>query len=195
MKKSIIFIGLLCSCHLIYAKFENFHLGTGVINQFVNKVQTSRGGDENSFDHRVVFELGGTYGFNESWKVIPTFGLLFPGGADDENIKMLTYYTQILGAYELEKWSFQAGFGLYIMYLKSDGGTVQLPNGTGTDTFYLPSESSNTRNITTVLATQYEFLPDWSSKIQAMIFNPVSSENRALSYTLTFNYHFSDLWF
>tara|TARA_R110002072_G_scaffold276051_1_gene437456 strand:- start:202415 stop:203014 length:600 start_codon:yes stop_codon:yes gene_type:complete len=181
----------------VSSSWDDLNLSLGVIDPFVNKVQTSAAGDTNKLDYKPLLEVSGQYSINEDWKILPSFGFVVPGDNDtrDDNITKLSYY--LLGnlAYEIRDFSIRAGTGMYITYISGKGGTESLPNGLGVDSFPIPDESVNTRNVVLTLGGTYHFHKDVSAKLETMLFNLHTSRNKAVTYTLVATYHFHDsLW-
>lgn len=191
----IILINVLFSLNIARAEFIDFSLGAGLYDQFVKKVQTTRSGETNKMDYLPFLNASTNYKLNDSWSILPEFGFVFPGNTRDENISKLSYWFLVSGAYVYKDFHFRLGTGLFMTFISSDGGTQSLPNGNGTTEFFLPSESVNTMNIITNLGIDYFWMKEFSTKLEASIFNITNSRNKAISYGLSFHYHFQDkLW-
>lgn len=179
------------------ASWNDLNFSAGIMDPMVGQIQTSASGDTNKMDFKPLLEISGSYALNESWHLIPSFGFMLPGDTDtrDDNITKLSYYFLANGAYIWNDFSFRAGTGLYITYIKGSGGTENLPNGLGVDSFPVPDESANTTNIVLSGGASYKFHENFSTKFETMLFNTLSSRNKAVSYSLVATYHFNDsLW-
>ena len=88
-------------------------------------------------------------------------------------------------------WDWYFGPGILQQVIDGKGGTVQLLNGTTPTTFYKPSRTSTTRQISTSIGTAYNV---WSSRFALdLIFeNFFSSEKRSQSLMLSYGYSFGD---
>jgi hypothetical protein len=178
-------------------ELTDLSIGAGFINQFIGKFQTTREGDENSFEPRLYLETSVTYDLDTMLTFTPEAALVWPGGGEEEYISRYVYYFNFLvGWRPVEYWSFKVGPGFYFTTISGDGGTDDLPNGIGIDSFPVPDGPSTSRNLTGNLAVEYYYWPlDISIKAETLFFNPFDSVRRAYSYTLSLHYHFRDrLW-
>ena len=170
--------------------------GIGLIDQYVGQIQTSSQGGTNSLDYRVFLTTDLTYSLNSTWHIIAEAGFLWPGGEDDELTSKKSYFINgLLGYRPMDELLIKAGSGFYMTTISGDGGTADLPNGLGVDSFPVPEGDSTSRNVTTNLGLSYFPALDYSINTEFIIFNLFNSRNRSLSYTLSFSYHFGDsLW-
>lgn len=88
-----------------------------------------------------------------------------------------------------ETFMLHYGFSTFITKIGGKGGTVDLPNGDSTATFYVPEESR--RTYTSSLDVGGEFLSNqhWSVRGDLMI-SRFLSDRRKLNYLLTGNFYF-----
>lgn len=181
----------------VSAELTDVSLGTGLINEHIGRFQTNRGGDTNSFEHRVYFNTSAQYQLFEQWIIIPEAGLLWPGGAteNDYTSKYSYFFNGHMGFTPMEDLILMAGTGFYFTTINGDGGSASLPNGDNFTSFPVPDGASTSRNLLAIVGAQYKFLNEWSAKAQLFTFNLLSSRNRSFSYTLSVQYHFGDsLW-
>lgn len=178
------------------AQFSDWNFGLGVMNQTPGRYQTEVGGDKSSMNNRVALETGLVYEVAEDWTVHGDFGLLWPGGAEEDYISKQVYYLNLHGGYALTSdWLLRLGTGLYFTRINGDGGTVSIRNGNGFTDFYVPEQSSISQNLTVNMASEYFFDKDYSLKGEVFLFNPTDSRNRSFNVALTFRYHLGDsLW-
>lgn len=178
-----------------YAEFKDVSLGLGLFDQYVGKVQTNRGGDTNKLDYQIFLVGDSEYALNKKFSLIPRITIVKPGHTRDSHTDKFIWWLSGEVGYNHGDFLFHTGLGLFMTYISSSGGTVALPNGTGTDNFYLPDGESTSRNVIYLLGVDYFFLREWSVRPQLQVINPFNSRNRAFSYTLSFSYHFYDkLW-
>lgn len=182
-----------------YAEIKDITLGLGLIDENVRTYQTNTAGDRNFADFRVLIETQMYYDIFEDslWFFIPSAGLQFPQSTEESSVKKTRFHFNAHVGRQFDllpdiSLMFRLGTGLYLTYFSSDGGTTTLPNGNSTTEFFLLPESSWSRNLTTNAAFEFKYL-DYSLKNEFFIFNLTNSEKRALTYSLTLNYHFKDL--
>lgn len=178
------------------AQFSDLNFGAGLMNQSIGKFQTSSDGSKAKFNHRVLVEAGLEYELNSDFFLASDFGLLWPGGSDSDFITKRVFYLNFHGGFNInEELSFRLGGGMTFTNISGEGGTVDLPNGTGTTSFIVPDQSSTARNVTFNVAALYHLSPEYSVKIETFVFNIINSRNRTFNYALTARYHFGDsLW-
>ncbi|PIP94097.1 MAG: hypothetical protein COV37_09305 [Bdellovibrio sp. CG11_big_fil_rev_8_21_14_0_20_39_38] len=177
------------------AEFKDVSLGLGLYDQYLGKVQTNRGGDTNKFDYQIFLVADSEYALNKKFSLIPRISLVKPGHTRDTHTDKFIWWLSGEIGFNHGDFLFHTGLGLLMTYISSSGGTVALPNGTGTDNFFLPDGESTSRNVVYLLGLDYFITKEWSARPQLHVTNPFNSRNRALSYTLSFSYHFYDnLW-
>jgi hypothetical protein len=89
--------------------------------------------------------LRGVLPVGKKWKWEPAIGTLFPWKSGvDGNEKKVTTHLDLTFSYPLTQWlRFRIGPGVQWLFSFSDGGAVDLNNGTSTSTFYTPAYSSH----------------------------------------------------
>lgn len=194
MRYVLIFI-LFSLCRPVFAELKDVSLGLGLFDQYVGKVQTNRGGETNKLDYQIFLAADGEYALNPKFSLIPRINLVKPGHTRDNTTKKFVWWVSGEVGFNHGDFLFHTGLGLMMTYISSQGGTVALPNGTGTDNFFLPDGSSTARNVIYLLGVDYFVTKEWSVRPQLQVINPFNSRNRAYSYTLAVSYHFYDnLW-
>lgn len=178
------------------AQLSDWNFGLGVMNQTPGRYQTEVGGDKSSMENRVTLETGVVYDFDQDWSLLADFGLLWPGGTEEDYISKQVYYLNLHGGYALNTdWLLRLGTGFYFTRISGDGGTVSIRNGNGFTDFFVPEQSSISQNLTVNIATEYFIDQDYSLKGEVFLFNPTDSRNRTYNIALTFRYHLGDsLW-
>ncbi len=197
--KPTFFIGFsfaLLSCLTANAQFSDLNLGAGLMNQSIGKFQDSSDGSKSKFNHRLTLEAGLEYDLNSDFFLAGDFGALWPGGADEDYISKKVFYFNFHAGYSLsEEFDLRLGTGMTLTTISGDGGTTELQNGVGTTSFIIPDQSTTARNITFNIAGLYHFHPEYSVKLELLVFNLINSRNRTFNYALTARYHFGDsLW-
>ena len=81
---------------------------------------------------------------------------------------------------------FNYGLGYIIKSFNGKGGSLSLPNGTGTSTFYRPDKNVSTNNF--IIETGVSLNNDTSRYSAELFFSQLFSERR--SYTLKFTYNY-----
>jgi hypothetical protein len=178
------------------ASFVDLNFGAGLMNQAIGRYQTDVSGEKSSFNNRLALETGLTYEWNPSWHLFMDLGFLWPGGSEESYISKQVYYLNGHFGYKLtDEIILRYGGGLYLTQISGDGGEASIRNGTGFTNFPIPEETTTARNVTFNLAGEYYLHKEYSTKLEAFIFNPTNSRNRTYNLALTLRYHFGDsLW-
>ena len=178
-------------------KAEGLSLGIGNLTQFVQDIQTKNNGEElNIWDTNLYLEVNLDLKSDKypNWGLYPQFGLLFPQSGRHEKINKLSLFTLINLGYLWKDFTFRLGTGFFFTRISSDGGTENLNNGGEISTFYLPEKTSTARNLITNLGIEYRLHRLWSTRVEFIGYNLEDSDDRALSYTVSFHYHFGNIF-
>ena len=76
------------------------------------------------------------------------------------------------------------GVGTFITSISGDGAAIVLNNGSGTATFYRPTDTTKSYTSTFNLGIESIYTPQLAWRLETFIANIFSSERRKLSYTL-----------
>ena len=178
-------------------KAEGLSLGLGNLTQFVQSIQTENNGSElNIWDTNLYLEVNLELKSDKykNWGLYPQFGLLFPQSGRHDKINKLSLFTLLNLGYLWKDFTFRLGVGLFFTRISSDGGTQELNNGGEISTFYLPEKTSTARNLITNLGLEYRLHRLWSTRFEFIGYNLEDSADRALSYTISFHYHFGNIF-
>lgn len=165
-------------------------VGFGNLTQFVGRIQTDDSGSTNSFEFNPYLTAGASFHLLNSLSFDPELSFDFPSSGDDGYIKTWTYWVQLPMAYRYKEFKFKFGPGFLFNKISAEGGAVTLNNGTSTSDFPLPNGSSTSRNLTVNLGVDWEFIDDFSTRLEGWVINLSDSESRSFNYTLSFYYHF-----
>jgi hypothetical protein len=86
-------------------------------------------------------------------------------------------------------FQFRYGFSNYITKLGGDGSTLTLNNGTGTATFYTPSETKTSYTASADFAADMMFSSVWSARLQFSVMRFLA-KSRKVTDLITLNYFF-----
>ncbi len=178
-------------------KAEGLSLGLGNLTQFVQDIQTENNGSElNIWDTNLYLEVNLELKSDKykNWGLYPQFGLLFPQSGRHDKINKLSLFTLLNLGYLWKDFTFRLGMGLFFTRISSDGGTQELNNGGEISTFYLPEKTSTARNLITNLGLEHRLHRLWSTRFEFIGYNLEDSADRALSYTISFHYHFGNIF-
>ena len=176
----------------IESPLKDFNFGVGNLSQFIGRLQTNEAGDRNGLTFEPFVGAEFRIDLTPRWSLAPEFAVGLPREGRDSNITKLTYWVSGSVGYSIRDYILQAGLGLFMNRVSGSGGSSELPNGTGTDSFPLPDGSATSTNLTTHIGLRYFFLPDWSAKTQLHVYNLEDSDERAVSWLLMFSYHLGD---
>lgn len=189
---SVLFI---VSCNVYSAGIKDSYLGLGSYTLLPGKVQTDENGETSGIFDLEPYVLGGLeYQVYEDWSLIGEAGLVKPGSGRDPKISKMTYFLLFSGAYNFMDWVFRLGTGISMTRISSDGGTQALNNGTGTTDFPMPDGASVSQNLITTFGVEYYFHQEMSARLEGHYFNLASDDAKTLSYTLSFSYHFGNIF-
>lgn len=196
-RKLIPFILFFLLCNVSQASFKeritDLNVGLGNLTTHVGKVQKNEGGDTRKFDLNPFVILGAKFHLIDLLSLYPEFGFTIPRSESDEDITEWNFFTLAILGYEVYDWTFRFGFGFYFTRISADGGTKDLPNGSGTTSFPIPEGASTSRNVITNLGVEYFFLKELSARVEASVLNVTSSLARTFNYTISVHYHFGPL--
>jgi hypothetical protein len=189
-----IFILLFFVSNKAWAQLSDFSIGLGNLTSYVNKVQIDDSGNKSTFEfHPYLTSYLKIDLPIENFGLFPQFGILFPEHGKDKEISKIHYF--LLGdiGYTIHKFLLRAGAGFYMTRISSSGGNQSLPNGNGTTAFYMPENSTTSRNLIANLGFHFLLHPNFSINTHLFGFNLNDSADRAFSYAFALNYHFDDL--
>ncbi|WP_372654687.1 hypothetical protein [Halobacteriovorax sp.] len=117
------------------------------------------------------------------------FGYVFHTSKKYDEYKKSTMFLLLdLGYMLRSNLVLRYGIGIFKTSISSDGAAVTLANGTGTSTFYRPSESKTTYNTTWNLGIENSWNKHYATKLEFYLFEPISSK-RDISYSLSIAYY------
>jgi hypothetical protein len=197
MKKiAIIFILFaFCRAPVAYSAKSEFDLyaGLGNLSEFPGTIQTDDQGTTNSFSLIPTLQVGIKYDVWGNFSLNPELILTLPRKGRDPLISKFNYFTLLSAAYNYHDFLFRFGLGLSLQRISGEGGTQALNNGLGTDEFPMPETSSVSQNLITLLGVEYFIVDQVSVRTDVFAYNIEDNLNRAVSYNLSFMYHFGDL--
>ena len=197
----MIFRTLILSLLLFCAATETvyafkLHLGVGSLSPYLGKMQTDEKGGSNGLDFNPMLLVGAP--FDIKWKYWPHFspelGIGIPGHGESEHISKWHYFIQGVFWYQLHSWRFRLGAGFAMTRISSDGGTIDMPDGNSTTTFFLPPTSSTSRNVIVPFGVEYHLENRLFFRIDGQLYNSLSSDKRATSVIFSVHHPFTINW-
>lgn len=177
-----------------FQKPKDVLFGAHLMAQHIGQIQTDDQGGQNSLESDLFLSVEAIWDLNLLDKNLawtPSFGLGVPHSGRDENIKRWQYFILSPFSYHFSsQYSAFFGPGLFMTRLSSDGGTAELDNGTSTDRFFLPEESSTSQNLIWSLGQRWQPHKNFSFRSEVIVFNLVESASRTFSFSLSAHYHF-----
>jgi hypothetical protein len=146
------------------------------------------GGDNKTTFHPMV-SLNGVYNIPFNHVALPEFGIVFHRNNFDEVKKKTIFILWDVGWLATDKLVLRYGFGTFMTKIGGDGGNRSMPNGDSTAEFAMPDETRTSYNTTINLGMDFAVDQHYTVKAETFIFNMFSSQSRALSYALSFNYY------
>lgn len=176
---------------------QDWKVGAHLLALHMDQIQVDDQGEQNTFNPDLFFSLEGSWQLdlvheNLSW--VPQLGLGLPSSGRDENINKWQYFLNSPFRYSwTQNLHSHFGPGLFMTRLSSDGGTAELDNGTGTDSFFLPEESSTSMNVIWSVGGRWNFRPQFSLGTDLIVFNLTESISRTFSGSLSLHYSFGEV--
>ena len=164
----------------------------GNLCEYVGKIQTDDSGSTNVCQFKPYLAASYDYSLSDSWLISPELGTTFPGHGRDEKISKLSFYTMLNSKYKFSQFHLVGGLGLFFTKISADGGTETLNNGSSTVEFSLPEKTIYTRNFVMNLGAGWDINPKWNTDVHILIFNLMTSEDRAYTIALNLTYHYGE---
>jgi hypothetical protein len=179
------------SCLLIILfSFNSFSLvGTGGYVPFGLSAQKSDDGGRRTFSFEPYIYVNTILPAPYNHLFLPELGYVFHTSTQYDDYSKSTLFVLADLGYKLSpRFILRYGLGLFRTSISSDGGAVTLQNGSGTSTFYKPSDSQKSYNTTWNLGIEGSINRNYSARFQFYMFEPLSSK-RDLSYSLSLGYY------
>jgi len=185
MYKFIIFL-LLYSSHSFAG---SFWFSVGNVTHNFESAQNDTTGGKKVFEFAPAVFLGARIPFIFDQNLAPAIGFakFFTKDNSTKSEIILQYH---LAQYLFGGLDFRYGLSNYITTIGGDGSTLTLNNGTGTATFYSPSESKKSYTTSLDIGANFLVSSDFSAGLQFSIMRFLSSERRRVSHILTVDYLF-----
>ena len=87
-------------------------------------------------------------------------------------------------------WMFRIGLGILQTTSRGNGGAIILNNGTGTSTFYRPSNTQTVNQLNIETGISYDFTRNFAMNVDFLI-NGIMREKRNFSLYINFTYYWS----
>lgn len=89
---------------------------------------------------------------------------------------------------DLHQLDLRLGLGNLYRITKGQGGTVTIPNGSGTATAYRPSGTSTSQTATLNMGLEWRFTSQFSISTTGLVIQPMETRKRSVSYLISFTY-------
>lgn len=172
---------------------EDLNISLSNLCEYIGKIQTNDSGAKNTCSFLPSFAASYEYPISLDFKLAPQIGFTLPQSGRDPNVSRMTLFTMLNSKYATRYVNFIAGLGLYFTRISGPGGESVLNNGTGSDSFPLPSTPVYSRNLILNFGVSHDLNNEWSVEMYTYVFNTLSSEDRAFSLGLGASYHFGEL--
>jgi hypothetical protein len=171
-------------------------IGVGHMSAYAGKVQSDTdGSSESILSPNFYLSLHHQFQISSSLFFLPEIGYVFsksPEGSEDTSRKSITFLLYDFGFRLSPNFILRFGAGTFITKISGDGGPIEVRNGaSGTRTFYKPSESVKSYNSTANLGAELILTPGQTLRLESHIWQILSSEERSLTFSFSYNYYFS----
>ncbi|MFT6631022.1 MAG: hypothetical protein ACJAS4_000968 [Bacteriovoracaceae bacterium] len=166
--------------------FDKLNLQIGTWMENYQQVQGTQDGDKNGFQFAPYIGVGLEYKLKPQYLLTPEIGYIIQRTSDE--IKKNQFFLRADFAYLPNDWlRLKVGSSLMILMISGDGGEDTLPNGNSTETYYIPEERRTAYNQTLDFGLEV-FNDNMSARFQSFIYAWNESEERLISYALSYNY-------
>ena len=171
---------------------EKYGLGYGILNSGLLSESVSDGGKSSIYGsftfHFLTAHLRWSgaqykYGVRLGYTVIPRESA--DGAAKISQLLLSPQFGVPFGA--SRNWLWNTSLSFLHTQSKGQGGSVQLPNGNGTLTFFRPTDSVSSLLINLETGLEYTFSGNWALSGD-LIFNGLLGEKRNMSLFINFTY-------
>lgn len=183
------------------AYWHNIGLGIGTYSPFYDQVQTDDQGGTNGIELNPLFYASATVHMARDFAWTPNFGFVYLRNNEDDTINKQNFVLKSDFVYlwdtAIGVWNLGLSPGLFIERISGSGGQTTLNNGTSTESFFVPANSSLAYNFTLGALIELFPVPEWSFKGAADVYSITNSNERAFSFTLLASWHFlglQDFW-
>ncbi len=164
-------------------------LNVGGYVPFGLSTQKTEDGGKNTFSFKPLIAVNTVMPIpNMSHVFLPEFGYIPQGKEADEYKKSTMYFLLDVGYMITDRFLLRYGLGTFMTKVSGDGAAIQLPNGSGTATFFRPNKGETSWNTTLDLGVEYAIDANNAARIETYLFSWLSSA-RKFSYSLTYVYY------
>jgi hypothetical protein len=189
---TVLFLTLFYFVFLQTAKAYDVTLSLGNLCEYVGKIQTDDSGGTNVCSFNPYLASSVDYAINDKFILAPEIGFSFPRHGRDEKISKMSLFALANAKYKFSMFHFIGGAGLFFSRISGSGGTQELNNGNGTDSFPMPDTTVYSRNFIINLGLGMDFDKEWSADLHTYVFNLLKSEDRVFSISINGTYHFGE---
>jgi len=168
--------------------FDNVTVTFGNWFENYKQVQTDVDGGTSDIEIAPYFSVAMDYAWKYDLFIIPEIGYVVQREAGTSKIsKNLFFIRGDIGYYVKDWFRLRAGTSLMILTIKGNGGETTLPNGGGSETYYVPTERRTALNQT--LDFGMDFIHDKISlRFQSYIYAFMDTDERMISYSTSLSY-------
>ena len=175
------------------------HLSTGIYKSLID-VQ-DKNGKEVTNPFSPALSVGSNFKFTDGFGFSPQLGFVYHTVQTDDSYgdykmySIFLLYDFIWVPQSYQSFALRFGLGTFRKTITGKGGTVTIPNGTGTATAYRP-ESATSYSGTFNLGTDFKFnmrtnwFTNFGLRFEVFAFRPLSQEYRNYTYNLGFLAYF-----
>ena len=164
-------------------------LGFGSTTRNYSTAQNDTSGGTKTFEFNPTLIVGTTVPLVSDFFFSPGIGYSKYSAQDNttRNEIILQYHiSQQIAPFFL----LQYGLSNTMTKIGGKGGTVQLNNGNGTATFYVPSETKTSYMASLDFGGEFIFTNFLGARVQLSVDRFLSSDRRRVSHIMTINYYF-----
>ncbi|MBH48942.1 MAG: hypothetical protein CME71_12310 [Halobacteriovorax sp.] len=160
-------------------------IGMGTYVPSFARYQDEVDGSKDHFQFNPYFSLTTYFPLFNEYFLAPEIGMAFHTGTEDEYSKRTMVFLWH-GAYRFsERMLLRFGVGTFWTRISGDGEEVQLPDGSGTATFYAPTESSTSYTSSLDIGIEYVTGPQWGARADVFLQRAFSGDRRTFAYLLS----------
>jgi hypothetical protein len=172
-------------------QFKNLGFSAGTLTEFVGFVQNDTKGTRDRFAWNPYVGFSLDIELPASFRLIPEMNWVLPRESGNSGIKKNLFMFRMDGAYPiLDELRLRFGTSLMVQNIRGPGGTQNVSNGSGTSSFYVPSESQTSLNNTLDFGADFFITKAFSVRFQSFIYSAFKNESRQWSYILGGTYFY-----
>lgn len=169
-------------------KFKNIYGGFGTWQEYYMQTQGHEDGSLNTFEFTPFFTAGVDYQITPEHLIIPEIGYVYRQEISGGAVTKDHFFLRFDYAYTALEWlRLRVGTSFMWVWYNGDGSERTFPNGSSTEVYYAPEESSHTLNQTLDFGVEF-IKKQFSFRVGSYIYAANEQNERLTSFSMAINY-------